>query len=151
MSLTSQTFRLIAIALLTACVELLIFYWFGLATTSLEMLSRELIFTSVLVLPLLVVRLAIYVKISKILSSGLGKMHSKSWALFLLPAVTWFVYRVIEAWMRGISQVSNTLYFVAYLMLEIMLCKVFISMILATLRARSKLGIQDNGGTDSAI
>lgn len=143
MSRANTTARQFLIAAVTAVLELVIFFWFGLATTSLEMLNRELYYTSIYLLPALGLRFAIYQKIWTLSSSSLKLRRLKSWLLFTTPVWIWFIYRMLEPQLRGEKLGDAFVFFAAYLVLEILVCYLYVSLTFSTSLAARNQGPED--------
>lgn len=139
MSRANRAVRQVFLVAITTCLELIFFFWFGLATTSLAMLNRELYYTSFFLLPALALRFAIHLKIWNLSSSSHKLPRLKSWLLFTTPVVLWFLYRMLEPQLLGGQFGEAFVFFAAYLVLEILLCHLYVSLTFSTsLAGRNK-------------
>ena len=110
----------LALAALVLSLEFANFYWLGQATQSLEMLARELYFTSIFIVPAIMIRLGFYY----LVAHWIGKSDKSSrlipWSFLMVPTIIWFSYRIINS-ATG-PEFEKIPYFLGYLIVDSLLC-----------------------------
>jgi hypothetical protein len=118
MSQNKSKVKLVSLSGVILLLELLTFYWLGLGTTTLEMLNRELYFTSEFLFPAVLLRLLCYVQVYRWSKASSSRQKVASWTLLMLPVFLWFSYRFVEM-LNNESDGGNLAgYFVGYLLVE---------------------------------
>ena len=117
--MTIQTRQRLNTALFVT-MELVVFFWLGLATQSLEQLAREVYFTSFFIIPAIMIRLGFYYLVALWIGKSDKVPLWKPWSFLMLPTIIWFSYRMITSATN--SEFEKIPYFLAYLTVESLLC-----------------------------
>jgi hypothetical protein len=117
--MTIQTRQRLNTALFVT-MELVVFFWLGLATQSLEQLAREVYSTSFFIIPAIMIRLGFYYLVALWIGKSDKVPLWKPWSFLMLPTIIWFSYRMISSATRWEFEMMP--YFLAYLIVESLLC-----------------------------